>query len=187
MGNDPPVYSSVQGPAKWAAVALLAGACGAGLTYSLMRQPSQVRAHPQPTPVAHTPQPIVHQPPPAPVVAPQPVAPQQPAPQPAPNTLIQATDSPAAQPEQAPAVQPPEPAPTPPTIPAPAVVSGKININTASAAELELLPQIGPALAKRIIDHRTLHGPFRTIAELDNVKGIGPKTLEKLTPLITVN
>lgn len=59
-----------------------------------------------------------------------------------------------------------------------------VNINTASAAELELLPGIGPALAQRILDYRTAHGPFRSLADLDRVKGIGPRTLERLRPKI---
>jgi competence protein ComEA len=62
----------------------------------------------------------------------------------------------------------------------------RININKASAAELELLPHIGPSMAKRILDYRTLHGPFKSIADLDKVKGIGPKTLAKIAPLVTV-
>ncbi len=41
-------------------------------------------------------------------------------------------------------------------------------------------------MAQRIIDYRVGHGPFRTVADLDKVKGIGPKTLEKLLPLVTV-
>lgn len=60
--------------------------------------------------------------------------------------------------------------------------SRRININTATAAELDLLPGIGPALAGRIIDHRTAHGRFATLDDLDAVKGIGPKTIAKLAP-----
>jgi competence protein ComEA len=62
----------------------------------------------------------------------------------------------------------------------------RININTANQAELELLPHVGPAIAKRIMDYRALHGPFKTIADLDKVKGIGPKTMAKIAPLVTV-
>jgi competence protein ComEA len=74
----------------------------------------------------------------------------------------------------------PKPAPAPPT------AARKININTASQSELELLPRVGPALAKRIIEYREQHGPFKSAKELDNVKGIGEATLAKLEPLVTV-
>lgn len=65
-------------------------------------------------------------------------------------------------------------------------IRSTININTAAQAELELLPGIGPALAGRILEYRSQHGGFKSIADLDNVKGIGPKTLAKLTPLVRV-
>ncbi len=63
---------------------------------------------------------------------------------------------------------------------------GPVKLNAATAAELQRLPGIGPAMAKRIIDYRTQYGPFRSVTDLLSVKGIGPKTLEKLTPLVTV-
>lgn len=62
----------------------------------------------------------------------------------------------------------------------------RININTATSSELELLPGIGPAMASRIIEYRKTNGRFRTVEDLDEVKGIGPRTLEKLRPLIRV-
>ncbi len=65
-------------------------------------------------------------------------------------------------------------------------VARRININTASAAELELLPGVGPKLAQRIIDHRRQHGAFKTVDELDGVSGIGPRILERLRGMVTV-
>lgn len=60
-----------------------------------------------------------------------------------------------------------------------------INVNTASAEELQRLPGIGPVTAQAIIAERT-SSPFRSVSDLDKVKGIGPKTLEKLRPFVVV-
>ncbi len=64
--------------------------------------------------------------------------------------------------------------------------TGKVNINTASAAELEALPRIGPVMAQRIIDYRSQEGPFKTIDDIQNVKGIGEATFNALKDLIIV-
>ncbi len=56
----------------------------------------------------------------------------------------------------------------------------RIDLNTASLGELDLLPRIGPALAARIIADREENGAYETIDELERVRGIGPKTIEKL-------
>lgn len=61
-----------------------------------------------------------------------------------------------------------------------------ININTATQAELESLPGIGPALAQRVIAYREANGPFQSIEDIMKVSGIGPKTFEKIKDLITV-
>lgn len=61
-----------------------------------------------------------------------------------------------------------------------------VNLNTATLAELESLPGLGETISQRIIDYRTEYGPFRTVEELDEVEGIGPRTLEKLRPFVTV-
>jgi comEA protein len=62
-----------------------------------------------------------------------------------------------------------------------------INLNTATAADLQLLPGIGPAMSARILEHRSKIGRFTSIEQLDDVRGIGPKTLEKLRPLVRVD
>ena len=63
---------------------------------------------------------------------------------------------------------------------------GKINLNTATAEELESLPNIGPVMAKRIIEYRNIHGSFYNIEEIKEVRGIGEKTYEKIKALIAV-
>ena len=63
----------------------------------------------------------------------------------------------------------------------------QIDVNTADVAELRTLEGIGPALAGRIIEYRTQHGPYQTIEELLNVKGFGEKRLQQLAPWLTVD
>ena len=64
---------------------------------------------------------------------------------------------------------------------------GLIDLNTASAHELETLPGIGRSLAGAIVAYREDNGPFAAFDEVDNVPGIGPKTLDAIRPLVTVS
>ena len=61
-----------------------------------------------------------------------------------------------------------------------------VNINTATLEELDTLPGIGLTTAQKIIDYRTVNGPFATIEDIMNVSGIGPATFDDLKDLITV-
>lgn len=84
--------------------------------------------------------------------------------------------------------------PTTPAVPSPTArpastagaPTGLININMASASQLDTLPGIGPSLAQRIIEYRETVGPFLRIEDIQNVSGIGPATFEKLKDRITV-
>lgn len=64
-------------------------------------------------------------------------------------------------------------------------VTGQVNLNTATAQQLDLLPGIGQKAAKRIIEHRA-KTPFKSVDELKKVKGFGQKKLDKLKPFLTV-
>jgi competence protein ComEA len=68
----------------------------------------------------------------------------------------------------------------------PTTVARRININTATLAELDTLPGIGPVTAQSIIAYREAHGPFNTIEDIMDVPGIGPATFERIKDLITV-
>lgn len=65
-------------------------------------------------------------------------------------------------------------------------VTATINLNTATASQLEMLPGIGPRTAERIIEYRQKHGGFKKIEELMNVQGIGEKGFLKLKPLVGI-
>jgi competence ComEA-like helix-hairpin-helix protein len=125
-------------------------------TSALVAPPNEATTVAAATPAATTPLPT--EPPP---IAPSPVAP----------TAIPPTEPPPA----APRGRTPTPA-----------LTGPVNLNTANAAELERLPGIGTALAARIIADRERNGPNRRIEDLDRVSGIGPATIARLRPLVTV-
>ena len=67
-----------------------------------------------------------------------------------------------------------------------ATTTDLININTASTTELDTLPGIGPTTAQKIIDYRTINGPFVNTEDIINVSGIGPASYERIKNLITV-
>jgi competence protein ComEA len=74
-----------------------------------------------------------------------------------------------------------------PNLPAEHVVAPvlSVDVNLASAAELERLPRVGPALAARLVAWRDAHGPFDSVESLRHVRGIGPATARLLAPLVT--
>ncbi|MGI6119811.1 MAG: helix-hairpin-helix domain-containing protein [Desulfosporosinus sp.] len=78
------------------------------------------------------------------------------------------------------------PSQIPPAAAYPSSAGEKININTAGAAELDKLTGVGPALAERILQYRSEHGPFSRVEDLEKVSGIGPKTFEKMASQVTV-
>jgi len=87
------------------------------------------------------------------------------------------------------ASEPPPPGPPAPRATTPrkqTALSAPIDINRAELIDLQKLPGIGPKLSQRIVDERTVRGPFKAVDELRRVPGIGPKTLERLRPHVTV-
>jgi DNA uptake protein ComE-like DNA-binding protein len=79
--------------------------------------------------------------------------------------------------------------PTTPTKPAAshrkALPDKPVDLDLATAQEIEMLPRIGPALARRIVANRDSLGPFGSLAALKRVKGMGPASLDRLAPLVT--
>jgi len=59
-----------------------------------------------------------------------------------------------------------------------------LNMNTATLAQFQLFTGIGPKMAQRIVDYRKAHGPFQTVEQIMDVKGIGPKKFEKMKPYL---
>ena len=155
------------GAPKWAAVIVLGAASTAAIGWSIGRDAGPWRAS-----LSAQARSII----PAPTPIQSPTTPQSTSPQAAPAH----TGKPTAKDRLA------EPAPTPPTPTAAPSIRTLVNVNTADQAELELLPGIGPALAKRIIEYRATKGAFARVEDLDNVKGIGPKILERLRKQVAV-
>ncbi len=66
----------------------------------------------------------------------------------------------------------------------PLIIDFKLDINAAGEAELSLLPGIGPIMARKIIDSREADGPFFALDDLQRIKGIGPKTVDRIRPYL---
>jgi competence protein ComEA len=79
--------------------------------------------------------------------------------------------------------RPPELGPAP--APGSSVAAGPVDLNAASAAELDGLPGVGPATAQAIVDHREANGPFASVDDLEAVRGIGPAKLEAIRAHVT--
>jgi competence protein ComEA len=180
-------------PTRWAAAGFLGGASIVGMLWAILgRAPAtppvleagRVTLPAEPavagtTPVA-TPPAQASRATPAPAAAPAEGAVSAPEPSPVVDAERPApTEEP--EPRSPPVAEPSPPEPETPSQPA---ATERININTASAAELELLPRIGPTLAGRIIELRQRDGRIDSLTHLMDVKGIGSKTAERLAPYI---
>jgi len=67
-----------------------------------------------------------------------------------------------------------------------AATAQSVNVNSATSAQLEALPGIGPSMAQRIVAYREKNGPFKKLEDLMNIQGIGEKSFLKLRPLLTI-
>ena len=68
----------------------------------------------------------------------------------------------------------------------PAAPTQVVNVNTATTAQFEALPGIGPSMAQRIVSYREKNGPFKKLEDLMNIQGIGEKSFLKLRPFLTI-
>lgn len=66
-------------------------------------------------------------------------------------------------------------------------ITGIVNLNTADAAQLAMLPRVGAKAAQRILDYRKEHGSFKKTSDLMQVKGFGEKSFERLAAYVTVD
>lgn len=169
---------SAKGPATWAAVGLLGGASLVGLAWAVLG-PGRSSVLPPASSAAPSTLVAPTQPPVIIINVPPPVVPV--------VTEIGAEPAAAGPPVATVPIAVPVPLATPETKPDTAKgLTTKININTATIEELDLLPGIGKATAQAILDYRAKYGKFRAVSDLDKVSGIGPAKLEKLRPLVTV-
>jgi competence protein ComEA len=72
-------------------------------------------------------------------------------------------------------------------IAAAAATSGVVNVNTATAEQLQMLPRIGPSVAQRILEHRKENGKFASLDDLMLVRGIGEATFQGLKPYVSLS
>lgn len=72
-------------------------------------------------------------------------------------------------------------------LPAVAAEGKKVNVNSADASQLALLPRVGPSIAQRIVEYRKQNGPFKKPEDLMLVRGIGEKTYELLKPYVATS
>ncbi len=70
---------------------------------------------------------------------------------------------------------------------APAPAAKVVNLNTAEASQLALLPRVGPSVAQRIVEHRKANGAFKKVEDLMLVKGIGEKTFALIRPYLAIS
>jgi len=145
--------------ARWVAALLVSGVGLVGVGYSLATRPT-----PAPQPVVFVPQ----------QVEPRAGAPELASPTPSPSSREP-------QPDTGPAAAEPE------LTAAPKLEAGMtLDINTATAEQLQLLPGIGPSRAAAIIEDRVSRGRFRTVEDLARVSGIGPVTVDGVRPYVRI-
>ncbi len=146
--------------ARWVAALLISGVGLAGVGYSLATRPT-----PGPQPVVFVPQQV----------------------EPRVSTPIEPAAAPAPAPSSQAQAQPPDRGASISQVdPTNADAGMSIDVNTATAAQLELLPGIGPSRAAAIIESRQTAGPFRTVEDLARVHGIGPATVEGVRPYVRI-
>ncbi|USN97892.1 MAG: helix-hairpin-helix domain-containing protein [Phycisphaeraceae bacterium] len=174
---DRPANTAIS-PARWAAAGLLGGASIVGMLWAVIGRAPAERPVPHESIAAAS-----RESPPTPasgLATRQSPAPHEINATPA-GSIAEASPPVTAEPPVASGT--PDPA-SPPARPKPAAAPGRLNINTASAAELELLPSIGRTLAARIIEYRQREGPIRSLTQLMDVNGIGVRTAEAIEPYI---
>ncbi|MEM7756056.1 MAG: ComEA family DNA-binding protein [Planctomycetota bacterium] len=173
---------------RWLAAGFLGGAATVGLVWSVATRPVAVPLEPMPEPPVRTLKPIApdqsDQNQSMPTAETDALANEPPQPEPPRSEPVSADplEDPIAEATETELAETTTPNPTPD--PTPDALTTRIRINTATVAQLDLLPGIGPALAERIVQSRRTDGPFHDPEDLERVPGIGPKTAGRMTPYI---